>query len=211
MTFQPDLFTHSIMIGSTNRAVDAKHDMIFINGQNRPHRQFMINLLRSTVGSAVTVRQNTYIGTTELKESFFETHEDTKFRHYVNANCSTLDTVDQETDLIDHYSVNVGIDQKFGQISPAHFVIDEYYHHHCVIFPESTWLNDEVCITEKLQKCVVARTIPWPIAGANTDVLYKQLGYQTAWNLLPDQLQSYNSRTEIMSKDIKCVPKLSNG
>jgi hypothetical protein len=187
------------------KTVDTKHDMIFINGQNRPHRQYMIDLLRSTVGPAVTVRQNTYTVTTELEESFFETHEDTKFRHYVNANCSTLDPVHQETKLIGQYSINVGIDQKFGHISPAHFVIDEYYHHHCVIFPESTWLNDEICITEKLQKCAVARTIPWPIAGANADVLYKQLGYQTAWNLLPEQLQSYNYERDHVKRYQMCA------
>lgn len=187
------------------KSVDTKHDMIFINGQNRPHRQYMIDLLRSRAGSAVTIRQNTYIGTTELKESFFETHEDTKFRHYVNANYPTLDPVHQETHSIDHYSVNIGIDQKFGQISPAHFVIDEYHDHHCVIFPESTWLNDEICITEKLQKCAVARTIPWPVAGANTDVLYNRLGYQTAWNLLPEQLQSYNYERDHVKRYQMCA------
>lgn len=184
-----------------------KHDMIFINGQNRPHRQYMIDLLRSRAGSAVTVRQNLYTGTTQLDESFFETHEDTKFRHYVNANFSTLDPVYQQTRSIDDYDyyVNVGIDQKFGLISPAHFIIDEYYNHHCVIFPESTWLNGEICITEKLQKCAVAQTIPWPIAGANADVLYNRLGYQTAWNLLPEQLQSYNYERDHVKRYQMCA------
>jgi hypothetical protein len=182
-----------------------KHDMIFINGQNRPHRQYMIDLLRSRAGSTVTVRQNTYIGTTQLDESFFETNEDTKFRNYVNTYFSTLDPAHQETHSIDHYYVNIGIDQKFGQISPAHFIIDEYYDYRCVIFPESTWLNNEICITEKLQKCAVARSIPWPVAGANADVLYNKLGYQTAWNLLPEQLQSYNYEQDHVKRYQMCA------
>jgi hypothetical protein len=51
----------------------------------------------------------------------------------------------------------------------------------------------------------VARTIPWPIAGANTDVLYNQLGYQTAWNLLPEQLQSYNYERDHVKRYQMCA------
>lgn len=183
---------------------ERKYDMIFINGRNRPHRQYMIDLIRARSGTAVPIRQNNYTGEPILQDSFFETKEDTDFRHFVNANVATEPWATNNRE-IEHYYIPVGLNQKFGMISPAHFVIDEYYNYRCVIFSESTWLNNEVCITEKIHKCLASRTIPWPVAGANVDVLYNKLGFQTAWNLLPEQLQSYNYEQDHVKRYQMCA------
>ena len=185
-----------------------KQNMIYINGQNRPHRQYMMDLLGSIADTAVTIKQNNYTATSKLNDSFFETEQDTKFREFVNNYCTNQDNIDQKTQKYYDRSIQIGIDQKFGRIPPGFFIIDEYLAHHCVIFPETTWLNDEVWITEKLLKCAITRSIPWPIAGANTDVLYNQLGFQTAWNLLPKQLQSYNYEKDHIARYRMCAESI---
>lgn len=188
---------------------NSRQNMIYINGQNRPQRQYMMDLLESTVGTAMTIRQNNYTTASKLNDSFFETRQDTQFREFVNNYCANQDNVDQETQGYYDRSIQIGIDQKFGRSPPGFFVIDEYLAYHCVIFPETTWLNDEVWITEKLLKCAITKSIPWPIAGSNTDVLYNQLGFKTAWNLLPEQLQSYNYEKDHIARYRMCAEAIN--
>jgi hypothetical protein len=90
----------------------------------------------------------------------------------------------------------MGIDDKFGKLSPGYIILDEYFDYRCVIFPESTWQNNEVAITEKILKCCYTKTVPWPVGGSNINKLYNQIGFGTAWNLLPEELQLWDSVTE---------------
>ena len=168
---------------------DRKKHMIFINGQNRSNRQYMADLLSST---GINIRRNNLGSTSKLIDSFFESQDDTAFRDFVNDYCCNQDDSDHVAQNYYDRSIKVGIDGKFGPSVPGFFLLDEYYQYYCVIFPETAWLNDEVWITEKFSKCAIAKSIPWPIAGANTDVLYNDLGFLTAWNLLPENLQAYN-------------------
>jgi len=86
-----------------------------------------------------------------------------------------------------------------------------YYQNRCVIFPESSWINDQVTITEKALKCFFSLSLAWPIGGANTNLLYNEIGFETVWNLLPEQLRRYDSehdhfqRTEGLVRAIKWV------
>jgi len=185
-----------------------KQNMIYINGINRPHRQYMMDLLQSVVGDAMTIKQNNYSPVSKLNDSFFETNQDKQFRQFVNNYYANQDNIDQITQDYFDKSIQIGIDNKFGRIAPGFFVIDEYLAYHCVIFPETTWLNDEVWVTEKILKCAITRSIPWPIAGANTDVLYNQLGFKTAWNLLPKQLQSYNHEKDHIARYRMCAESI---
>jgi hypothetical protein len=86
-----------------------------------------------------------------------------------------------------------GIDGKFGQWPPGYMLMPLYFEHSCVIFPESTWQNDELAITEKILKCFFAGAIPWPIGGSNLNHLYNHAGFQTAWNLLPAEHQAFDA------------------
>jgi hypothetical protein len=90
-------------------------------------------------------------------------------------------------------SVAVGVDNKFGAIAPGYFMLPEYYTHKCVVFPETTWQNNELCLTEKSLKCFAAKCLPLPVGGANLNALYNELGFKTAWNLLPPELAAYDS------------------
>lgn len=171
----------------------SRNGIIYINGQNRPHRQYFMDQL-SLHAPAVEIRNNLHGSIYKLLDSFFETPHDTKFRKMVNR---TIPWVEQgeKSDYYDK-SILAGPGGKFGPIPPGYFMMDEYYQYHSVMFPETPWLNDEIFITEKIIKCFVAGSIPWPIGGANTHALYNQIGYGTAWNLLPDVLKSFDQEPD---------------
>jgi hypothetical protein len=180
-------------------------NLIFINGQNRPHRQYMQDLIGGATG--VDIRTNNFSVMSKLSEwdYHFESAEDTVFRNFVNNQFVIADS--QEVPSHDYYdlSIKIGIDQKYGSIPPGYFIIDEYWDYRCVIFPETNWYNDNVFLTEKIGKTLVTKTLPWPIGGANTDVLYNQLGIKTAWNLLPERLQLYNCERDHAKRYQMCA------
>ena len=84
-------------------------------------------------------------------------------------------------------------------------LIDEYFTYSCVIFPETSWLNNQLFLTEKVVKCFVAKTIPWPVSGANINLLYNNLGFKTAWNLLPRDLQIFDAEPDHVKRTNLCL------
>ena len=103
----------------------------------------------------------------------------------------------------DHYydlCPTIGIDGKFGKIAPGYFIMPEYFEYACVIFPESTWQNNELAITEKALKCFYTGSLPFPIGGANVNQLYNDIGFYTAWNLLPDNLKQFDQITDHVTR-----------
>lgn len=165
-------------------------DIVFINGQNRSHRQYLIECIANVCPSIPVI--NSYPDVEVLKTSFFEFEYDTKFREFVNAKYKH----ERHLDRYYNQSISVGLAQKFGQVPPGHSIIDEYFKSHCIIFPETAWLNNTIMLTEKIIKCAVTRTIPWPVSGSRTNHLYNILGFQTAWNLLPEHLQSWDDQED---------------
>jgi hypothetical protein len=101
--------------------------------------------------------------------------------------------------------IKTGIDNKFGEIPPGYFQLPLYYENSCVIFPESSWQNNELSVTEKSIKCFYAGSIPFPIGGANTNHLYNELGFYTAWNLLPDEFKQFDSMINHVERVSACV------
>jgi hypothetical protein len=190
------------------RPKQAGKNLIYINGANRPHRQYMADILTEVAGSLVDIRHNSaFSKLTELNpwETFFETAEDTAFRKFVDRHCGVEGVPVEMPRGYYERSIVVGIDGRQGRIPPGYFILDEYLAYHCVIFPETTWYNDSIMVTEKICKPAITRTIPWPISGANTDTLYNQLGLKTAWNLLPEQLQLYNYERDHVQRHQMCV------
>lgn len=186
-----------------------RKNMIYINGQNRSNRQFMMDLIEKTAKGHITVRKNTYQICSKLIDSFFETQQDQVFRDYVNSYCYVENNIDQLTQGYYDSSIPTGVDGKFGAIAPGYFILDEYWQYQCVIFPESTWLNDEAFITEKFIKPLITRAIPWPVGGANIDLLYNKMGFMTAWNLLPESLQAYNYEKDHLRRYNMCAEAMA--
>lgn len=171
------------------RAEQSRKPLVGINGSNRFCRHYFWSLLMKDIPELP--RLNSYPQLRETSESQWESVADQKFREYLVKTYSA-DPVHH----VDHYyaaSIKIGVDQKFGTIPPGYFFLPEYFHYHCVIFPETTWQNDELQITEKGFKCFYAGAVPMPVGGRAVNALYNSLGFATAWNLLPDHMQQFDA------------------
>jgi hypothetical protein len=164
------------------------NDICYINGANRSNRQYFMELLQKN-NLDIHIKSSLTTGVIEVPDSQFEDLHDQEFRKFVNKCYNT----ELHESFYYNNSIQVGINQQFGSIPPGYFTIDEYYNYKCVIFPETHWVNNQHFATEKIFKCFVAGTIPWPIAGAKTHAMYNHFGYQTAWNLLPPEHQQFDN------------------
>lgn len=167
-----------------------QNNIVAINGKNRPDRDFFFNLL-SKSNLDIIIKSNLQSGNYLAKQPY-ESSEDIEFRNYVNGLYKFNDDFQTGKDYWSN-KIYVGNDKKFGMIPMGYFIMPEYYQHACVIFPESGWLNDELVVTEKSIKCFHAESLPFPIGGANINHYYNELGFSTAWNLLPKELHYFDT------------------
>jgi hypothetical protein len=175
-----------------NKKIPRDSSILAINGSNRSTRHYFFSLLQQV--PEVTIWSKISNTVHKLNDGLFESKEDTKFREFTNNLYQ-----DQLIVMPDTYfdtSPEIGINKKFGRVTPGYFILPEYFSHSCVVFPESGWQNDQLNITEKALKCFFSGSLPFPIGGSNTNLLYNQLGFATAWNLLPKNLQKFDSITD---------------
>ena len=183
------------------------HDIIYINGRNETWRHHVIDLLEKN-HSTIPVRMGLGDKLYRVFDSQFESIEDRSYREWVNNKyLPTINNKDLEAFNKVYYdqSVPQGIDGQFGKLTPGSLILDEYFSHRCVIFPETAWQNNEVAITEKILKCFYSKTIPWPVGGANINKLYNEIGFQTAWNLLPKSMQAWDGIKDHQERHEKMV------
>jgi hypothetical protein len=187
--FYPQFFDNKILDQLPRQKV-----LEFINGQPRANRQYFIDLL-SQAGVNIPIKSSLGKQIVEVSDSQWESPSDTVFKTYVN---SLYNTVWNEHSDYNYHDNNpeIGINNRFGSIPPGYFIMPLYFETHCVVFPESGWQNNELNITEKALKCFYAGSLPFPIAGANVNNLYNEIGFHTAWNLLPTDLQRFDSETD---------------
>ena len=192
----------------THRTVasDIVGNFVFVNGENRSWRQHFMTLLIDALPD-VKMLSNVSDVVNETNEAAWESQEDRVFRQQVNAqyNAIPLYTSDHQHlhDIEVGLSIDLsieGIDSHTSMIYPGYFILPEFYQYKCVTFPETQWQNNEVALTEKLLKCAFAKSIPWPVGGSNINKLYNQLGFKTAWNLLPEEHQQWDS---ILDHDVR--------
>jgi hypothetical protein len=165
--------------------------MCAISGENRTWRHHFFKSLDYRIYRAGCFSN----AITATNHSFFETDDDTIFRNAIGNMYRDEITVWGEGDSTNNYyddSVSVGINGKFGRIPPGYFFMPEYFAHSCIVYAESTWQNNELVITEKTIKCLMAGSIPFPVGGVNTHKLCNELGIYTAYNLLPAALQRFD-------------------
>lgn len=178
--------------------------LFYINGANRTSRQLFIDYLKD-LNLNITIKNSITEQICEIGEAQWESPEDTDFRLHVNKHYTHL-LIENFINNYYNNSITVGINDQFGSIPPGYFHLPLYFEHACIIFPESNWQNNELCITEKALKCFYAETLPMPVAGANVNRLYNKVGFYTAWNLLPTELQSFD---DILDHDLR-YQKLSH-
>jgi hypothetical protein len=185
--------------------IDKKRkSVIFINGSNRACRWHFNKILKECIPE-IDIKSNiTRDGVVlNLKESFFESNEDTEFRNWLNEYYSVVDDevggrvtnefAEKVNDTYYSLSVMCGFENRYGLVPPGYFLIKEYFDYHCVIYPETGWTNGQLAITEKAIKCFYSRSFPMPVSGSYINQLYNKLGFRTAWNLLPTELQAFDS------------------
>lgn len=172
------------------------NSIYFINGQTRTNRKFFLQCLNKVCGNEILVRDriHTYQAhATKLLDCAFESQADQDFRIWLNENITNHDNSNEEKIKYYENSVRIGINNKFGTISPGNFILDEYFSYHCIVYPESSWINNQMMLTEKTGKCCVSKSIPWPIAGANFHNIMHDFGFMTAIDLLPSELQKFDA------------------
>jgi hypothetical protein len=175
--------------------------MIFINGGNRTWRQHIVNKIQAVV-PALPVRSNISALPYDTADAYFESAEDTEFREHVNE----LILHGIAPDFVENFydrSVLTGLGGKFGKVPLGYFAMPEYSQYRCIIFPETSWLNNDFMMTEKILKCFIYENIPWPVGGANVNKQYNELGYTTAWNLLPEQHRTFDSIVDHEQRYVK--------
>lgn len=180
-----------------NQFCDLPRDknLILVNGAVRSWRHYINELIQASSADVPTM-SNVSVVIHETNDSFFESDEDREFRIWVNDRYEDIMVRNQVPASYVDNSVTVGINGKFGSYTPGYLLMPEYYTHHCVIFPETTWQNNELAITEKSLKCFYAGSFAWPIGGSNLNKMYNDLGFYTAWNLLPDHLKVFDSMVD---------------
>jgi hypothetical protein len=172
-----------------NRNQKKKWTITAINGQNRSWRHWLFAELLSTIPD-INIVSNISTSVIRLNDPHWASAEDVIFHEWLN---SRFEYSIPEPDSYYSNSRIIGIDGKFGEIPPGYFIMSEYWQSDCVLWPETTWQNNEICVTEKACKCFYSQTIPWPVGGANTHTLYNEQGFYTAWNLLPPEHQQFDS------------------
>lgn len=179
--------------GDKYQDVARKPGMIYINGANRSWRQYSLDLLQQKVSNLPLI--SNYNKLVETNDSFFESVQDTEFKTFVNNRYQdryVADTNAKDANSYYNDGVSIGSNGKFGEILPGYIIMKEYFEYSCIVFPESTWQNNELAITEKSWKCFFSKSLPMPIGGSNIHALYNQIGLGTAWNLLPKSLQEFD-------------------
>jgi hypothetical protein len=169
-----------------------QNQIVAINGRNRVNRNYFFALLKQ-LDCNVKILSNINLTVNKLQDANWESEQDTEFRIWLNSNYKGQFVSNSQT-KIKYYdnARSIGIDEKFGTIPIGYWIMPEYFENACVIFPESCWLNNELSMTEKVAKCFLAGSMPFPVAGSNVNRLYNLLGFSTAWNLLPKQLQEFD-------------------
>jgi len=166
-------------------------NIALINGENRSWRHYLIEQVREQVPNLHVV-SNLSDRIHETAYAYFESEEDLKFREFVEDRYK--DQIDRSVKTSYYNStVPIGITGEYGFALPGYFALPEYFEYRCIVWPESSWANDDLTITEKIIKCLMYGAVPWPVGGSNVNAQYNQLGFFTAWNLLPEQLQLYDS------------------
>jgi hypothetical protein len=172
----------------------------YINGMPRANRQYFIDSCLQA-GLSVPIKKFSWeTQIVEIADSQWESHDDTTFKEFVNNLYQTVWKEKSNCGIYYRDCVEVGIDKRFGQIPPGYFFLPLYFENHCVVFPESGWQNNELNITEKVLKCFYAGSLPFPVGGANVNRFYNEIGFYTAWNLLPEELKLFDTELDHVAR-----------
>jgi len=192
---------------SQHKNTPKNKNIALINGENRSWRHFFVEQVRAQIPNLhILSRVSNKVH--ETAYAYFESPEDYEFREFVEN--LYQDQIDR-TATTSYYNdlKHVGVNGEYGIVLPGYFPLPEYFEYRCIVWPESSWANDDLTMNEKIIKCLMYGAMPWPVGGSNVNAQYNQLGFYTAWNLLPEQLQSYDSIKDHRLRYQKLVEAIS--
>lgn len=174
-----------------HEALPRQPTLAYINGLNRTVRHYFSELLAE---SKLEIDQRlTYPDIANTPHSQWESAADQEFRSWLEDKYYNQWSMSQH-DNYTYYNnqTSIGIGQKFGETPPGYVILPMYYTNSCIAYPETGWQNNELTITEKTLKCFYAGSLPFVIGGSNLNKLLNDLGFATAWNLLPKEHQTFD-------------------
>lgn len=200
------LYPQSYYFGQFKNITRDKN-IAFINGENRSWRNYLIEKIQNQI-PGLHIISNLSKEIHETYQSYFESSEDSIFREYVEN--LYRDQINKEARTAYYTStVPIGVTGDYGFAVPGYFPLPEYFEYKCIVWPESSWVNDDLTINEKIIKCLMYGAIPWPVGGSNVNAQLNQLGFYTAWNLLPEQLQCYDGIKDHLLRYQKLVEAIA--
>lgn len=170
-----------------------KQGMLFIGGALRSWRKFIIDMLPSKV--KVHQKTNEIAGT---KHIIGGTKYDQPFIDMCNQKYNVNSNKTPENEFYSH--LTLGLEHlPAGGARLGYYAIPEYSDNQCIIFPEACFVNHHVFPTEKLWKCVAAKTHWIMFSGADSYKILRDYGIRSIVELVPnginfDKIQNHEER-----------------
>ena len=192
-SFYPQWFDHHVKVNAPGQVRD--RDIVVIAGANRAWRHHALLEIKKHLPEIDSLHDiNEHNDVYESEQGLWESPQDVAFREWVNSQYPVK--TEPMMPYRDTNFIYFGINRKFGYAPPAYVILDHYYQYRMVVVPESSCYNHELSISEKTLKCFFAGALPFPLAGSHVNQLYNRMGYFTAWNLLPQELQLFDSELD---------------
>lgn len=189
----------------SNKKSAKDKDIVFIGGRLKTYRKYILDNLPNKINVIQNSKSNT-----NTNDAVFGDEFDTNF---INE-CNNMYSVTEENEgNIFYNSLRFGFkDRPFGYTPIGYWLLPAYNTHKCIVYPEASFLNNEVYPTEKTWKCVVSKTHWIMFAGMNSYHLMKHNGIRSILELVPggilfDKIANHKER---IKQQIKGIDFLSN-
>jgi len=185
----PNYFTSNLF-----KTKQKKHNLTFITGKNRSVRQYLTEELSKHCN--VVIDKDTNIVKTQCNS--FASDEDNYFVNYCNDRYNAVSAKLADTSKKHELEqvIRFGKDGKFGKSTLGYCPLEEYFTSKCIVYPETTFYNWELLITEKTWKCIKANTHWIMFSGAGSYEIMRELGFRSIVELCPDRINNFDSETD---------------
>lgn len=176
--------------------------IVYINGKNRSVREHLSTVIQHYAPSVVhhnDVHQGTIFDT---EVNFAESSQDTEFRIWADQTYSNNQYNNNPPELR-WPPLPAGINGRFGATLWEDRFLDVFRNNQIIVYPETTWTNQQLSLNEKSLKCFLHQRLPMMVGGAATHRMYNDIGFCTAWNLLPPEYQEFDSVLDHRERYIK--------
>ena len=165
--------------------------LVYINGRNRSWRECITQLLQQ---HAPEVPHHNIINNSVVSETKFSWHED-QYDTAMRIQCNDSLVNQKHNNLPPDQrwpALPAGVRSRFGEVEFHDRFFDAFRHNAVIVYPESTWQNNVLSLTEKSLRCFLHQRWAMPFGGANIHALFRNQGFETAWSLLPKGLQQFD-------------------